>query len=178
MAKSAKKHKVLKILLPALVLVVSFAAALFLWLARPPFTAAKIEIFKRLPIPFALVNNRPVFMKDFLLQNRQAAIYFNKYGEYDEESIRQRAKEALYDAEKARQLAAGHKVRVASLDIQREFERQKDGYARENSGDFNDILSDFGLDEQSYKDDILKPQILRAKLAAWFYSQRGLNKDS
>ncbi|MDR3642958.1 MAG: peptidylprolyl isomerase [Candidatus Doudnabacteria bacterium] len=148
------------------------AAVCLVWLYSGDFTPVKQSFFARLPLPVAMINNRPVFAGGLLWRERlaeklpgatvePAAIYSRIIAET---KISQIAKSRGLGAETG------------------ELESAYSGYAaQENYGgqaNFDDVLASYGISRQSFIDEELKSGVILAKLQTWFYGQTGLNSQA
>ncbi|MCL5666689.1 MAG: peptidylprolyl isomerase [Patescibacteria group bacterium] len=177
MTKTGSLKKYLKPLAWALTLLVVIFSISLAWLFTGRLSAAKIGIFRKIPLPLALVGGQTVSAKDFLARYDIAAAYSAKQGMLEESKLKQDIYSNLLKDKIAEMVANHYGVQVSQKQIDWEFQAEQ-GLQAQNSQNGGQFLSGYGISEADYKRYITKPQLTFANLQAWFNSQRPLNEAS
>ncbi len=174
-----KDSRILKLICLILIIISLLFGAVTSWIYFGEINAAKIKILKILPYPVALVNGRPILMKSFLrrLELSQA---FEKKQNYND-TLTELEKNVLHRMiaeEESMQLAEEKHLGINEQELQSEFNNIENEYNKKHSEPLSSALSGFGTSPEEFKKDILKPNIISAKLATWHNEQEALNTEA
>ena len=167
------KKQIFKIAIISIIIFISILAVFTMWLYSGRLTELKINIFNRLPLPIALVNNKALTMRNYTLRWQT---YQKLYQEQITTQTSDTAKKAIFSQmvkdEEAIQIASRHGLSVDRKEIEAEYSAQESTAGK----GFQEMLKTYGFDPDSYKQYAIKPQLLLIKLQIWFNSQETLNK--
>ncbi len=163
-----QSRKILKIILIIVTALILIFGSLGVWLGRGSLTEAKMKVFEVVPYPLALVNGRPILMRDFILRLKAS----QKMAE-NKIIPSPATKNDIYNTmvleEEIRQIAAFRGVFVGRKQIEQEFAD------RAGEPEFVETLKNYGFSEANFKNEILQPQLLLVNLKVWFCGQKELN---
>jgi parvulin-like peptidyl-prolyl isomerase len=172
-----KKKKILKItggIIGGIVIILLLCG---FWLYSGKLTSAKLAVFRTIPYPLTLVNNRPIFMKDFLLRLEVSKKMSGaEVIAQREAEVKSQIYNKMVEEEKYRQVAAKHKVSVSQKEIDEQYKIRASQSDLQGKKNYEELLASFGLSAGSYKNQVIVPDLLQANLQTWFNSQEDLNK--
>jgi parvulin-like peptidyl-prolyl isomerase len=162
-----KKH----ILISAIgTIVILLIAGSLVWLYTGPITNAKENVFKKLPLPAALVSMKFVTANEVI--NR---VNLTKKAGGESGS----AYDMLIDRKKLEDIANGKNIKITSSAIDEEYSSIVDQYAQGNSSEFEQALQKtYGMTPDEFKDQVVSQRLTQAYLALWYNQQENLNSDS
>jgi hypothetical protein len=159
----------LKPLIWILLFAVIVAVAMLVWLYTGSLSTAKVKIFQKVPLPMALVNGRPLLMSTFLTRYNVAQLSSN-------ENVNPQLKISIYNQlikeAVVAQMASQKDISVNRAQIDFEYS------ALQSQPNFQQSLQNFGFDPNSFKNDVIKPNLLLQHLQIWFNSQPNLNPNA
>ncbi len=159
----------LKPLIWALLFAVIVAVAMLVWLYTGSLSTAKVKIFQKVPLPMALVNGQPLLMSAFLTRYNVAQLSSNG-------SVNPQLKISIYNQlikeAVVAQTASQKDISVNRAQIDFEYS------ALQSQSNFQPSLQNFGFDPNSFKNDVIKPNLLLQHLQIWFNSQPNLNPNA
>lgn len=162
-----------KIFLKPLIWIFLFAVVvtitMLVWLYTGSLSATKIKIFQRTPLPMALVNGHPLLMSAFIARNNVALL---SSGQNTNPQLKISIHDQLIKEAVVSQLASQKDISVNQAQIDSEYS------ALESQPNFEQSLQSFGFDSNSFKNDIIKPELLLQHLQIWFNSQPDLNSGA
>lgn len=169
--KTNKNFKIVIVILLVLVVILALSG---LWLFHGQMTLAKQKVFQSLPIPVAMVGNQTVFMKDYLARLQVAEKISASQAGQNTLDFKQNVWDSLVTERKLAQVSSSFGVSVGGAELNREYQLvESSGAAGQNS--LADSLKQYGLDAEFFKQNILKPALLNAKLVVWYNQQQNLN---
>jgi len=153
----------------ALIILSGLAAA---WLYTGKISAFKTSLFKKFPLPLALVDWHPLFMGNFIDRQNLAT---KLPGEAtNPQNI---FNQLIYESETS-QLASGLNMSPNQKQIDQEYESVAKLVDLKGQKNFEALLQSYNLSENFYKSQILKPRLELRNLQIWFNSQRNLNAQA
>jgi parvulin-like peptidyl-prolyl isomerase len=164
------KNSRLIIFLAILVWLIALIAGFYVWLASPPLTNAKTKAFQVMPFPLALVNNEPVFMKDFLRRWDLAQSFAAPQAASEPEKVKSAIVNQMIQEKKMSLIAKTLKVGVTKAQIDSEYQRILD-----SEPDLPKQLAQYNLTSDDLKNFIVGPQMLLINLQIWLNSQKDLH---
>jgi hypothetical protein len=129
---------------------VAVLAVFSFWFYNSGPSNFKNKVASVVPYPAAIIDGRPIYIKDLLKHNnineliseKQTAIVADKFG-----------------------------VTVSGDQLNSQFGQIK------GQADFSSLLLQYSLSESDFKNNVLKPQLLYTNLRLWFNGQRSLNPN-
>jgi hypothetical protein len=151
----------------SVILLILFFSSL-LWLSNGQITPIKEKVFRHIPFPVAFIEGRALKMNDFLFRYNRAGTLSNltDLGTYKSNLLNR-----MIEEKKLQIISEKFNVAATKIEIENEFARRK----KENSA-INEYLKTYGLDEELYKNNVLKSELNATKLATWYYSQTKFNE--
>ena len=171
--------KILKVF--CLILFIILAALVFLgiWLYNGTLTQAKIQTFKIIPLPMALVEGQPIPMNKFILRYDLAQnILGQDFSGQSGEQVSGNITNQLISEQKTSVLAEREDITVNQKQIDNEYDAISAQNSLAGKTTFAQQLQSDGLTMQDYKNEVIQPQLLLTNLQTWFYSQTDLNSDA
>jgi hypothetical protein len=162
----------------ALAVFVIAIIAIFAWLYTGKINSAKEKVLNILPAPIAFVDNRAILMGEFSSRLAISSKLNTQNPPLGEAALRQNVFDGLIQQQKIGSLAAKFGVSVNNKELDNEYKQAVANTNLPEGQKFNDLLKVYGLDEQSFKTLLLKPELLKTKLKVWFYNQRNLNQPA
>jgi hypothetical protein len=83
-----KKKKVYKLAMYVLLVFAAIFASLLTWLYTGKMTQTKQKVFKALPLPIAVLGNKPIFMEDYLLRYQAAEKASGQKSDADKQALK------------------------------------------------------------------------------------------
>jgi parvulin-like peptidyl-prolyl isomerase len=175
----SKTKKILKIVASVLLIIIICLTSLGFWLYHGPLTDAKIKAFSLLPFPIALVNGRPIAASQFILRYNLAQTMMRQdFSGQPTNVISAGIISQLITEQKTGLLATQEGVDVTSKQLDDEYAAESLTTDLEGKSSFNQLLQSYGISPETYKNEVIEPQLLLANLQTWFYSQANLNTTS
>lgn len=168
--------KIAGITVAALVILV---AALVAWLSYGPINDAKVQAYKALPYPAAMVNGHPVLARDVMQRYEIAKKTLPQDSGMSDEEVRKQVYEKVVEEEKAEVVASTKGVQVSDQEVQDQYRDAVDQLTGGDEQKFTDMLGTYGLSKQDFMKQVLRPDLLvNYKLRTWYNGQSELNKDA
>lgn len=165
-----------RIILAVLGIVLVALLGLSIWLYTGELTQTKLDFFGKLPFPFAFVGGKEVSMKDFVLRYQLSKKITG--GQGSQSASLQQISDQLITEAKIDKIASENDVSVSGQQLNDAYAQQANQSTGSASTTFQSFLANYGLSAQSFKDQILIPQLLVIDLQIWFNSQTQLNKGA
>lgn len=168
----SKTLKTFQVLL-ALVIVSLFVAVL--WLYTGQLSQTKTKIFTEFRLPFALVNSALIPMNKVVVRHNLSQKIYNSgnSGQITSQIVSQLIKE-----EEIKQLASSFGILANQKQINEEYYYQSGQNYFKKQAAFESSLANYGLTEDQFKNEIIKPQLNYINLKIWFNSQSSLNSQA
>ncbi len=163
-----------KIIFWSLVAFFILAAVLFVWLLAGKATNAKRKVLENLPLPIALINNKPIYAKDFFKRYDLAKNFLNPT--QDSEELKKQIKDRLAYEEKVKQTAKSKNVSVDQKQLEKEYELFAQAYQMQTGESLENALIARGINDGYFKNKILGFNVLLKNLALWHNTQKDLNQ--
>ncbi|HEX3095748.1 MAG TPA: peptidylprolyl isomerase, partial [Patescibacteria group bacterium] len=173
-----KKSKNLKSIIIIVVAVILIILIAFLtWLYTGKLSQAKEKIFKKLPLPAAVVDMKFLSAKTVIgridlanqLASSQGAPASSNSDIYSQ----------LIDSKKLDAIADHKHVSVKQAEIDEEYQNILKQYANGDEDTFKKELQDnYKMDVAQFKKEVVSEEILQSDLMLWFNNQKDLNKDA
>jgi len=162
MKNNSKKLKIFFSLLIFLLILLIALTALSVWLIAGKLSPNKTQILKKIPFPLAIVSGQPILSNVFFSNVEALAPAMKETGQTE---ILKKLYEASINQEINRQLAKQAGVFPNEKQINYEFQAAVQSKEQEK----------YPLDEKTYKNLILKPNLTLINLRVWFNGQKKLN---
>lgn len=147
----------------------------WLWLSLTPLTPVKERVFSWLPFPAAIVGGHPVSMKEFISRYRGAREFLDQQGSIAPANLPNLVMQRLIDETKLGIIASQHGAVPTENQITEEYQRQSAGLSAAGQGTAEQALAAAGLNDGTFKNELINRQVEAANLQTWFYGQRALN---
>lgn len=170
--------KTAKYSVTAAVIAVVIIAGLATWLYTGKFNALKEKVLTIFPIPIALVNNHPIYLKDFSQRLTIASKLNTQNPPLDSLVLRQNVLDNVIEDRKLSLVSAKYGVSVGNKELNDEYNAIAEKADLPAGQNFSGLLKTYGLTEQVFKSTLLLPQLLTVKLNVWFNGQKNLNPDA
>lgn len=170
-----KKHLI--IILPIIAIIIAFASVLG-WLYMGNLTQAKKNVFNKTPLPAAMIGSKFVATKDLLAKLQLANQIFG-----GEEKITTEGRGQVYDQlllnKKLEVLTNRYGIKATDDDIQKAYQSNINKYAAGDEKSFSDQLSSYAhMDIATFKNQVVRQEVLLAKLSIWYYEQESKNQEA
>ncbi len=172
-----KNQKYLKITLSFIAVLFILLAIFLYWLYSGTLTPTKNKILNSLPFPMAFVNGQAISMSQFTFRyNLSNEVLNPAFNLQKESSIKNSVYNTLIQEAKINQIARANGVFVGSKEIDDTYKEQESKSDLENDKSFDELLKIYHFDKHTYKNAVIKPELLLNALKIWFNSQKELNK--
>lgn len=173
-----KKNKKIHFLITlAIFIAVAFALVLF-WAYSGNISPAKRKLFKLVPLPAAIVNYHFIPMQDYLDRSDSAKIILTSEKQnFALKDLQKTIFLQILSEEKTIQTAKKFGVFASKQEIDSEYINITKQSETENQN-FGNLLKTYGLNENMYKNFVIKPKIVETNLQIWFNNQSGLNPET
>jgi parvulin-like peptidyl-prolyl isomerase len=158
-----------------LVLIVAIAS-MGAWLSFGKATPLQAKILNALPYPAVFVNGKAILARDILHRTEIAKKTLPPQSEVSDQEIKQQVYDTLINEQKTNILASSKGLSVNNEEVSEQFKDAVDQLSGGSGDQFEQMLKDYGLTENEFKQQVLKPDLLTTKLLVWYNSQRNLNK--
>lgn len=169
------RRTIIKFVFWALAIILVLIIAAVAWLYSGALTPPKIKIFRILPMPIALVNGQPLFMKDYLVRD---AVAQKTLGRNSQRQTALAVVQQMINEAEVSQLAAQEGVSVSQKQIDDEYLAVSERANLHGQKNFEIFLQSQGLNENFFKNNIIKPELLLNQLRIWVNSQPNLNSQA
>lgn len=163
---------VFKIFTALLTVLLVIFLGLSIWFYRTGESAIKNNIAKKLPLPVVLVENHPISMEDYLERLSIAHKILSSDSTVSEQQIKQQVLNQLIKEKKLQILADTKRISVPNYQVEMEFNLISQ---KEN---IQETLTQKGISEDKFKNEVLYPELLLTNTRTWFYSQKNLNVEA
>lgn len=165
-----------KLIIGASIIIIIIGA--LAWLYTGNLTSAKQKVFQTLPLPVALVESKTVGSTELFARVNLAKELLAKTGQ-NTEGVEKEILDQLIETEKVEILAARRDVSISNEDVENAYQ----GILKQFPGGDEKALtaelqSSYGLDLNTFKNEVLKQTVTREKLSLWFNGQESLNTES
>jgi parvulin-like peptidyl-prolyl isomerase len=173
--KKRSHKKTVALLLAALAILIIGGLT---WLYAGKLSSAKEKVFKVIPLPAAIVDNKPVSAKSVIERVALAKQFMDAQGTGDRTNPSETYTQ-LIENKKFEAVASKRKVSATSEEINEEYKSLVDQYAQGDEAKFNKELSEaYKMSADEFKKEVIQQQVLQSNLLIWYNSQEELNKDS
>jgi hypothetical protein len=170
------KSSGVKFFFTALILLLLILAGAVYWLYSGELTPQKTNIFLKLPLPVALTGNHPIPMKNFILRyNLAEQLSLSQPNGLSDGQIKQQAYNRLITDAETAQIAAKNNIFISQAQINADYASRAQAADLGSYKNFEDLLFSYGLDENDFKNQVIKPVLLSVALQTWFNSQNKFN---
>lgn len=173
MKKNSKRIKKIIILI---CIILTFFGLFLYWIYSGNFTNAKKTILEKVPFPMAIVNGEFVSLKKYherqLLEEKIGIAVSNNSSKAGDKP---HAYNAIIEEVTTRQIAASKGVWVNQNELSEEYNKVSQLNLEQFKEELEVSLKNYNLSPNTYKENILKPELLKAKLMAWYNSEEKLN---
>ncbi len=173
-----KTKKFLTVVLYACLILCLLLAAFGWWLYQGQLTSAKQKIFQAMPLPMAVVDSHFISVRDYLRRCHLAAVLAARQANGGCSSDKSAIFQQLVEERENQDLAGSLGVYVSQQQLNESFADIASHTDLRGYKNFGSLLQSYGLDETSYKLDVIKPQLLLINLQIWFSSQESLNVEA
>ncbi len=171
--KLNRKHKVSIAIV--IVLIILALAGVVAWLYTGNLTSTKEKVFRTLPLPVAMVQTTNITSKQLFARVDLAKKVLEATGQ-SEENIEQQLLDQLIETKKINVVASSHGVRTTNDDIENSYKAIIKKFPDSNEEQFAKSLQEnYGMDVNTFKNEVVKQQVLQDNLKLWFAQQESLN---
>lgn len=171
----SRKHKI-TIVTVIVVVLIAFAGGIA-WMYTGKLTDSKEKIFRKLPLPVALVNSKHITSKQLFERVDLAKKILASSGQPTDD-IEIQLLDQLIETKKIDVIAAQHNVRTTDQDVENSYKAILKKFPNNNESEFKKTLFDnYGMDLNTFKQEVVKQTVLQENLKLWFNQQESLNND-
>lgn len=169
-----KKLAVIISIIVVIIVIFSFVA----WLYTGKLTQPKKKVFNKLPLPAAMIGTKFISAKDLLAKLQLANQIFG-----GENKITYEGKNQIYDQlllnKKLEVLTNRYGIKASEDEIQKAYQLNINKYAAGDEKSFGEQLSSYAnMDIPTFKNQVVKQEVLLAKLSIWYYEQESKNQEA
>ncbi len=173
--KLAKKHK-LRILIAVIVIILVLAGG-SAWLYTGTLTSGKEKVFRNLPLPVAMVQSTNITSKQLFARVDLAKKVLEATGQPTTD-ITGQLLDQLIETKKINVVADNHKVKVSGDDLDNSYKAILKKFPDNDEQEFVKTLQEnYGMDINTFKNEVVRQQVLQDNLKLWFAQQESLNND-
>lgn len=176
--KAEKKVGGLKILLIFIALILCAAVASAAWLYTGGPSETKEKVFRVLPIPVALVGNKPISQAEYFKRLDAAEKYYSQSPEGAPKDIKKQVMDSIIGEFKLKLLAEQKGFSITGQEIDAQYANMVKDMAGGDEKQLETMISQYGMDKEDFKKQVISSDLLRVKLAVWFNEQRDLNQPA
>ncbi len=173
-----KKSKVPTIILAILAVVILAIAGTGIWLYTGKPSAAKEKVFKALPFPVALVDSTPVSQSEYFKRLEAAKSFYKTNSQPEPGDLKQQVLDNLIAEQKLKMLAKQRGIQVNSREVDEQYNSMVKDLAGGDENKLDEMITQYGLNREQFKQQIIYNDLIRAQLAVWFGNQRNLNETA
>lgn len=147
------------------------------WLYTGTLSSAKEKVFNVLPLPAAIVDMKFISAKEVLTRITLAKQLVESQGmtEADPAQIY----DQLLETKKLAAIASNHKLSVSSAEIEEEYQNIVNQYGEGDEEKFKvELDKTYHMSPDKFKNEVMRQEILQAKLSTWYSQQQDLNKSA
>ncbi len=168
------KHWV-KIVIVLLVLV-ALATGALAWLYTGKITEAKLKVFKAIPLPAAIVGNTTVAVREVLAKLPIAQKFQTTNNQNTDSALESSLLDNLIQERQVEILSGKKNVSVSPAELSEIYNSFVQQATNGDQDKFTKILNDsYGITPDIFKNEVLRSQLLKNKLAVWYNSQENLS---
>lgn len=169
--------KNLAVYLPVTIIII-IIFSLVGWLYTGKLTQAKKRVFNKVPLPAAFIGKKFISTKELLAKLQLANQIFG-----GEEKITTDGKQQIYDQlllnKKLEVLTQRYGINASEDEIQKAYQLNINKYAAGDEKSFSDQLASYAqMDIPTFKNQVVKQEVLLAKLSIWYYEQESKNQEA
>ncbi len=170
-----QKSRVIRVSLITIIILLVLLAATGAWMYYGRASELKRRVLSAVPYPLALVNWRPITMRDFEKRLDIAEKAYQGQQGVDQQQLRDQIFMRLVSESVLRQVAGRNGVAVSGGQLGAAYDLTASQFQQQNGQSMESLLSGLRLTPDEFKNEVLKPSLLGDNLAAWFSSQENLN---
>lgn len=172
-----KLKKLLAWLAGIATIVIILLCACWAWLSFGPMNSLKQKVFSVLPFPAAVVADRPISLKSYITRYQLAQTFSRNSGQQQPDDLKTLVFNRMIAETEIEALAKQHGVTATGPEIDQEF-RWQQSQLQAQGQNLTQELAQYGINQQTYKTELVKTNVMAANLTTWFYSQRNLNPEA
>lgn len=161
-----------------IVMVLVFIIGSWAWLSFGKISPVQEKIYSFLPFPAAVVNGRAISIKQYISRYHQAQAFVQKSAQGTNANLKSAVFQRLLEETKLKIIAEQKNVPATDSQINKEYAKRQENFSSIGQGDLKQTLKQYGIDEKTYKNELLRANVTAANLTVWFYSQRSLNSQA
>lgn len=148
------------------------------WLYTGTITGAKRQIFSTVPLPVAFVEWSPITGQQLYQRVELGEKLLNTSGsndDIDDSSFL----DQLIEVKKIETIARHKNIQVTSEEIDKNYQNVLAQFPQGSEAELEkELLSNYGLDLRTFKNEVIRQSVLQDNIAIWFHSQENLNPES
>jgi parvulin-like peptidyl-prolyl isomerase len=168
-------RRILKISGIIIVMLVAAAALFAGWLSFGKPSNLQTKAYRTLPYPAVMVGGKTILAKDFFHRIDIAKKTTAGEGDADEEEIKKQVYDRLVDEQKANILAGKKDLEITDGEVSEQYRDTIEQLSGGKEDDFKKMLEQYGMNENEFKNQVLRPDLIFTKLIVWYNSQRNFN---
>jgi parvulin-like peptidyl-prolyl isomerase len=146
-----------------------------LWLYTGTFSAAKMKVFAKVPLPAALVDNYPVSGKELMVRYAFAKGYL-KDQPIEQSKLLNNIYQQFLDQKKLELVAKHVGVTVTDAELEEQYQSVLTEQAKGDEAALRQALEEnYGFTLDDFKHKVLYIEQLQINLTTWYNSQKNLN---
>ncbi len=170
-----RKHKITIATIVIVILII--IAGGVSWLYTGKLSSSKEKIFRKLPLPVALVNSKHITSKQLFERVDLAKKVLASSGQPTAD-IEIQLLDQLIETKKIDVIAAQHNVQTTDQDIENSYKAILRKFPNSDENEFSKtLLENYGMDLSTFKKEVVSQTVLQDNLKLWFNQQESLNND-
>ncbi len=176
--KKKRRQSNKSIIAIVIALIVIILAVSLTWLYTGKLSQAKEKVFKKIPLPAAIVDMQFISAKK-VLSRIELAKQLSSQQEGAKSVDPSQTFSQLVDAQKIDAIASQHHISVTKEQIDEEYQNIIKQYANGDENAFKDELNKtYHMSTDQFKDQVIKEEVLQGNIQLWYNGQTDLDKDA
>ncbi|QQS23400.1 peptidylprolyl isomerase [bacterium] len=173
--KLKRKHKIG--IGVAIIIVLAAIAGCLAWLYTGQLSPAKEKVFRAVPLPIALIETHHITSKDLYNRLDLAKKVLESTGQ-STNNLETLLLDQLIKTEKMNRIAAKQNVTVTDEEVDKSYQAIIKRFPDASEEEFEKTLaSSYGLDLNTFKNEVVRQSVLQENLRLWFAKQENLNSE-
>ena len=170
--------KIITAIVIVVAVVIAATAAGGFWLYTGKQTSAKEKVFVKLHLPAAIVNRTLIPASEVFNRFHIAKALGDETKGVNDDEAKDKILNKLINDTQLEIVAKQYDASLSAAELDREYKDVIDQLAQGNQQAFEDAIKQrSGLSAAEFKDKIVEPLALKAKLMLWYNDQPDLNND-
>jgi hypothetical protein len=177
-AEQPTKKSRRKLWITLLIIFVVIVIGFICWLYTGQMTAAKQNIFCKLPMPVALVESKHISSKELCERTALARELLTSAGQ-PTDGLESETLEQLIAAKKVEILANQNNTMPSAEELENTYQAILMQFPGQDEAAFAaELQNSYGIDLETFKNEVLAQSVMKENLSLWFNNQESLNQSA